>query len=157
LVTLGVSLGVRAAAKHGFSPSFQLTPLWGKTGSTGPEAYASRFAWAMARLEACPTELRLAPALSLEGCVAGEIGRLAANGSTSAVEQPSTVDRWWAAGGVALALHFSRGHWFARLDSLALFPFTRDRFVFRDPDQLVHQANALIYGANLGLGFQFGR
>ncbi|HYP87648.1 MAG TPA: hypothetical protein VEQ59_05835 [Polyangiaceae bacterium] len=157
LITLGVSLGVRSTHRHGLSPSFQLTPLWGKTGSTGPAASGGSFAWTMARFEACPTELRLAVGLAFEGCLAGEVGRLAANGSKSAVAAPTTVDRWWAAAGGALALHFNRGNWFARLDALGLFPFTRDRFVFRDPDRLVHQANALIYGANLGVGFQFGR
>jgi hypothetical protein len=157
LVTLGASLGARAAARRGFSPSFQLTPLWGKTGSTGPAASGGTFAWAMARLEACPTELRVLAPLTLEACVAGEIGRLSARGAEGQIAEPVTADRWWAAAGVTLALHFSLGRWFTRLGAHGLFPFTRDEFVFRDPDQTVHQAGGFTYGSSLSLGFEFGQ
>jgi hypothetical protein len=156
LVTWGVSLGARAARRAGFSPSFQLTPMWGKTGSTGPGVAEATFAWAMARLEACPTELRLVPVVSLEACGAAEVGRATARGAAAAVE-PVAADRWWAAAGANLALHLSFGHFFSRLEVQALFPVTRDQFVFHEPERRVHQAGVLVYGTSLGLGFELGR
>jgi hypothetical protein len=156
LVTWGVSLGARSAVRSGFSPSFQLTPMWGKTGSTGPAAPDGTFAWAMARLAACPAELRPVPALSLEACAAGEVGRVAARGDAPTVE-PVAVDRWWLAAGANLALHFSLGSLFGRVETQALFPATRDQFVFHDPDRRIHQAGVLVYGASLGVGVELGR
>jgi hypothetical protein len=157
LVTLGASLGARAAVRRRFSPSFQLTALWGQTGTTGPSAASGTFAWAIARLEACPTQLRVATPLTLEACLAAEAGRLSARGAEGQIDEPVTADRWWVAAGVAFALHFNAGRWFTRLGTQALFPATRDEFVFRNPDQSVHQAGILTYGANLGLGFEFGQ
>jgi hypothetical protein len=157
LITLGASLGARAAERRGFSPSFQLTALWGKTGVTGPSAPDGAFAWAMARLEACPVQLPLATPLALEACLAGEVGRLSARGAEDQIDEPVTADRWWAAGGVAVSLHFSSGRWFLRLGTQAIFPATRDKFVFRDPDRTVHQASWLSYGASAGFGFELGQ
>jgi hypothetical protein len=157
LITLGGSLGARAAVRRGFSPSFQLTPLWGKTGATGPSASRGDFSWAMARLEACPAHLNLAAPLQLEACVAAEAGRLSARGADGQVAAPVTADRWWVAAGVTASLHFRIDRWFARLGTQLLFPATRDEFVFRDPDHTVHQAGRVVYGSSLGLGFEFGQ
>ena len=156
LVTFGLSLGVRTFSKGAFSPSLQLTPLWGRTGTTGPSATGGSFAWALARLEACPTQLPLAPSLELVPCAAAEAGQLSARGSAPQIEAVS-ADRWWFAGGVTLSLHLTLGHWFARLGAQGLFPATRDDFVFLRPEQDVHQASAFVYGATLGLGFELGR
>lgn len=157
LITLGASLGARAAVRRGFSPTFQLTALWGKTGSTGPSAPDGTFAWALARLEACPAQLSLASLLALEACLVGEVGRLSARGAEGQIDEPVTANRWWVAGGAAFSLHFSAGRWFTRLGAHALFPATRDKFEFRNPDRTVHQAGLLAYGANVGLGFEFGQ
>ena len=157
LVTLGVTLGVSAAVRRGFSPSFQLTPLWGKTGSTGPSATEGDFSWAMARLEACPTRFLLVTSLALEPCLAAEVGRLSARGAEEQIAEPTTVQRSWAAAGATLSLHFSQGRWFSRLGAHALVPATRDEFVFRNPDRSVHQASAIVLGGNLSLGIELGR
>jgi hypothetical protein len=155
LVTFGLALGARLHVSRGLSPSLQLTPFWGKTGSTGPSAAGGSFAWTMARLEACPTQFQLAASLALAGCAAAEAGRLSARGSANQII-PVTAERWWFAAGVTASLHFTLGHWFTRLGAQALFPATRDDFVFRDPNQHIHEASAVVYGASLGLGFQFG-
>jgi hypothetical protein len=156
LVTLGLSLGAQTRTSNGLSPSLQLTPLWGKTGSTGPGASGGSFAWAMARLEACPTLFQVARSLALVPCAAGEVGRLSARGSASNIV-PVTAERWWVAAGITAALHLHQGSWFARLGAYALFPAIRDKFVFHDPDQDIHRPSALVSGASLGLGFEFGR
>jgi hypothetical protein len=156
LITFGVSLGARAAVTQRLSPSLQLTPLWGKTGSTGPSASGGTFAWAMARLEACPTSFALTEWLSFDPCLSGELGRLVATAKASETVVPVTAERWWAAGGVALALHASRGRWFARLELRGLLPATRDTFVLRDPDLRVHQPSSPLLGTSLGFGAQFG-
>lgn len=156
LVTFGLSLGARLHTKSGLWPSLQLTPLWGKTGRTGPAAPGGTFAWAMARLEACPTELQLAAPLAMAACAAGELGRLSARGSASNVT-PVAAERWWLAAGGSVALHFRQGPWFARLGAQLLFPTIRDEFVFYDPERSIHRPSVLTYGANLGLGFELGQ
>jgi hypothetical protein len=157
LVTFGLSLGARATLSRLFSSSLQLTPLWGKTGVTGPSTTPGSFAWALARLEACPANVWLARWLSFEPCLSAELGRLAAAGSEAANLVPEPVERWWGGGGAALALHASRGHWFARLETHGLFPATRDQFVVQNPYRQVHRPSSFAYGLSLGIGAQFGR
>jgi hypothetical protein len=154
LVAFGLSLGVRSV-RPGFSPGLQLTPLWGKTGTTGPHATKGTFAWAIGRLEGCPLQLSLAPPLRFEPCVAAELGALSARGASDDVV-PVSVDRWWLAAGATLSLHLSLGSWFARLGGSAMLPLTRDEFVFHDPDRTIHRASPVVAGGSLGLGFQFG-
>jgi hypothetical protein len=153
---VGLSLGARLRTQELFSPGLQLTPLWGKTGSTGPSAPSGSFAWALARLEACPTPVRLAAPLVLDPCVAGEVGRLTARGADGVIDVPVTAERWWASAGATLSLHLSGRFWFARLGGLALFPATRDEFVFHDPDRSIHKAGVVVWGASLAAGFQLG-
>lgn len=153
---LGFSLGARPA-EGGFSPSVQLTPMWGKTGTTGPSASGGTFSWTLARLEGCPARVRLADSLNLEPCALVEVGRLAARGAEDKIAVSVPADRWWLAGGIALALHVSVAHWFLRLEGQGLMPATRDEFVFRDPDQRVHQASPVVAGASLGVGFELGQ
>jgi hypothetical protein len=154
LVAVGLSLGARSV-RPGFSPGFQLTPLWGKTGTTGPDASGGTFAWAMGRLEGCPLRVALAPPLSFEPCVAAELGAVSAGGASQGIV-PVIVDRWWLAAGATWSLHLGLGSWFVRLGGSAMFPLTRDEFVFHDPDRSIHQASPVVVGGTLGLGFQFG-
>lgn len=154
LVAVGLSLGARSP-KNGLSPGFQLTPLWGGTGETGPAAAGGAFSWATGRLEGCPLRLALAQPLSFEPCLAAEIGRVSARG-TEAEITPVSVERWWFAAGATFSLHFTRGSWFARGGALLLVPATRDEFVFRAPDRSIHQASPVLVGGSLALGFQFG-
>jgi hypothetical protein len=150
----GFSLGVRREGS-GWSPGFQLTPLWSKTGTTGPQAPGGAFSWALGRLEGCPLQFALTSQLAFEPCAALEIGRLWATGAASGVT-PVSADRWWLAAGVSPSLHLRWGSWFARLGGLVLLPATRDEFVFHDPERSIHQPSAIVAGASLGLGFQFG-
>lgn len=154
LVVAGLSLGVRGA-RRGFAPGFQLTPMWGKTGTTGPETAGGSFSWAIARLEACPTRFELVRGLTFEPCAAAELGSLSARGAGVGIT-PDPVERWWFAAGATLSLHLRLGSWFARLTALGLLPVTRDEFVFHDPNRIIHQANFVVAGGGLGLGFQFG-
>jgi hypothetical protein len=154
LVAVGLILGARAV-RPGFSPGFQLTPAWGKTGTTGPAAAGGSFSWAIARLEACPVRLALARPLTLEPCAAAELGRVSARGESTGIV-PVNAERWWFAAGATLSLHVSFGAGFARLGTLVLFPATRYEFVFRDPDRTIDQADVVSVGGTLGLGFQFG-
>jgi hypothetical protein len=150
-----LSLGARRL-RAGLSPGLQLSALWGKTGTTGPSAESGTFAWALGRLEACPLQLRLGASSTLEPCAAAEVGRLSARGAEQQVDQPVTADRWWFAPGATVAVHVGLGNFFLRFGALGLIPVTRDEFVFRDPDRTIHRASPVVYGANLGVGFQFG-
>jgi hypothetical protein len=152
----GLALGVRRVTSRPFSPSLQLTPLWGKTGVTGPKTTAGEFAWAMGRLEGCPVSARLSDYARLDPCAALEVGRLTARGADGQVAVPVPVERWWLAPGASVSLHLGFSGWFVRLSGMALFPATRDEFVFLEPDRRVHQASPVIAGGSLGLGFQLG-
>ena len=155
LMSLGLALGARRLAS-GLSPGLQLTALWAKTGTTGPSAADGSFAWALGRLEVCPLQLQLDARLVLEPCAAAEAGRLSARGAETQVAEPVTVERWWFAAGATVSLHVTLRYLFFRFAVLGLAPATRDDFVFRAPDRSVHQASPFVYGASLGLGFQFG-
>lgn len=154
LVTLGVTLGVRTA-RRGWSPGVQLTPLWGKTGTTGPTAALGTFTWAMARLEGCPAVVALAANLSLEPCLAAELGRLSARGADGAVAVPTTRKLLWASFGATLSLQWSGKGWFSRAGALLLYPATRYELVFSAPDRLVYQPGVAL-GGTIALGFRFG-
>lgn len=152
----GLALGVRRITARPFSPSLQLTPLWGKTGVTGPKTSAGEFAWAMGRLEGCPVSAVLSDHARLDPCAALEVGRLTARGAEAQVAVPVPVERWWLAPGATVSLHLGFSGWFVRLSGMALFPVTRDEFVFLEPDRRVHQASPIVAGGSLGLGFQLG-
>jgi hypothetical protein len=100
--------------------------------------------------------LELALRLSLDPCLAAEVGRLSARGADGAVETPVTAERWWAAFGATLSLQWTSKLWFARGGGLLLFPVTRDQLVFRAPDRLVHRPKAALVGGTLSFGFRFG-
>lgn len=156
LLFIGGSLGfrVKKTPSSFWAPALELTPMWARTGSTGPQVQAARFTWTMARLTACPTAVSLATDLSLLPCAAGEVGRLSAKGSDDAITFPGTLDRWWAAAGVAVGLHYGRSPWYAEAQVVGLTPITRDEFVYRNPDSVVHQAAVFLPGAMISLGFE---
>lgn len=154
----GLSLGVRRLGSSPLSPSLQLTPLWGKTGVSGPASPTGEFSWAIGRLEACPASFRLASLSRLDPCAAAELGQLSARSVDSAVAVPGAAERWWAAAGATLSLHVDLGdRFFVRLGGVALFPVTRDEFVFDEPVRRVHRARAISLGGQLGIGFQLGQ
>jgi hypothetical protein len=150
----GLALGGRAVTGTALSPSLQLTPLWGKTGVTGPLASGGEFAWAVGRLEGCPVSLVLSASARLDPCLALEVGRLTARGAD--VDVPVSAERWWVAPGTTLSLHLGFRGWFVRAGGMALFPATRDEFVFRQPNRTVHQADPGIFGVNVSFGIQLG-
>jgi hypothetical protein len=156
LLLVGATLGFRVHEPRSsfWAPAVELAPLWGQTGSTGPQVQAAQFTWVMARLSACPTALSLAARLSLLPCAAGEFGRLSAKGSPSAIASPGSVERWWAAAGVALSLHYAPRPWFAEAQVVSLTPITRDEFFYRDPDSVVHQARVFLPSLLVSLGLE---
>lgn len=153
---IGAGAGLRVLDQRLFAPSLQLTPLWGKTGVTGPTTSKGEFTWALGRLELCPVSVRLSAPVRLDPCAALEVGRLTARGTNASVEVPVTAGRWWVAPGATLSLHASFDGWFVRAGAVLLFPATRDEFVFREPTQSIHQASPVVVGGSLGLGFQLG-
>jgi hypothetical protein len=153
---VGLSLGFRLNSARPVTPSLQLTPLFGTTGTTGPTSALGEFSWSIARVEGCPLSFPLAAHLRLEPCAALDLGRLSALGRTDAIAVPLTKNRWWVAPGTTLSLHLGYVGWFARLGVLVLFPVTRDEFVFSQPNRTVHQADSVVLGASLALGFQWG-
>ncbi|HVY25903.1 MAG TPA: hypothetical protein VHB79_05100 [Polyangiaceae bacterium] len=152
---VGLSAGLRGVRERLLSPSLQLTAAWGKTGVTGPAGSPGEFTWALGRLELCPLSVSLSEPLRLDPCAALEVGRLTARGADTSVV-PVTAERWWVAPGATVSLHAHFDSWFVRAGASALFPATRDEFVFREPNRSVHQASPVVVGVSLALGIQFG-
>jgi hypothetical protein len=109
----------------------------------------------MGRLEGCPVLVPLAARLSLEPCLAAELGRLSARGAEGAVEVPTTAERWWASFGATLSVQWSGKRWFGRAGALLFYPASRYRLVFSAPERLVYQPGLAI-GGTIALGFRFG-
>jgi hypothetical protein len=109
----------------------------------------------MARLEGCPTLVPLAANLSLEPCLAAELGRLSARGAEGAVAVSTKRKLLWASFGATLSLQWSGKGWFSRAGALLLYPATRYRLVFGAPERLVHQPG-LAVGGTIAIGFRFG-
>ena len=151
---VGLSAGLRRI-RSGISPALQLSALWGKTGTTGPEADEGAFGWALGRAEACPLQLRLSAGFAFEPCLTVEAGQLTARGDDDQVAEPETARRLWLAAGSTLSLHWQQDHVFLRGAGLVLVPATRDEFVFSDPDRSVHQAGPVLAGVTIGVGFQW--
>ena len=147
-------LGVRSTRSDWFAPLLQLTPLWARTGTTGPESSSATFAWTLVRLDACPAHLKLSSLFALVPCVSGEAGRVSAQGRSGSVDVPDEAVRPWAALGPSLALRFNPKPWFGTLAGSALAPFTRDEFVFLEPRQPIHEVPAVVYGGLLGVGVE---
>jgi len=154
LVALGAVLGARWDRPGWFAPTAQLIPLWGETGTTGPESVDASFTWLLLRLDACPTRLELAPQLSLAPCATGEAGRVVAQARPESVAVAEEATRPWAAAGLSLGLRWTADRWFLALAGSGLLPFVRDEFVFLNPRLPVHRAPAVIYSGTLGAGVE---
>jgi hypothetical protein len=90
---VGLSVGFRLNTREPVAPSFQLTPRFGTTGTTGPKSDSGEFSWSVATVEGCPLSFPLAAHLRLDPCAALEAGRLTAVGNTDAVAVPQTKNR----------------------------------------------------------------
>lgn len=152
LVTLGAVLGLDAKRRGWLSPLAQLTPLWAKTGTTGPRSPHATFAWALLRVDACPTRLALGSGLMLFPCASGEAGQVSASGRDDSVDVPESRTRAWVALGPSLSLRFEADRWFFALSGGALAPLTRDEFVFEGPTVRIHEVPAVVFGGLLGVG-----
>ncbi|HLV66349.1 MAG TPA: hypothetical protein VKY73_11085, partial [Polyangiaceae bacterium] len=93
-------------------------------------------------------DLRIAPCLAFESGVVSAVG--------SEIPNPSRRTRFWAAGQGLLKLEIAlSATWFLALEGGASLPFTRYRFVFRNPSTAIHDVptvtgvSALRIGASL--------
>ncbi len=136
-----------------------LTPavrLGFSTASADSAASAQGFArlhWTVARVDACPLELRLGAQGALRPCLSASGGVLSARGER--VDHPRAPDiPWWTMGGLlrgewnfsgSLALEADAG-----LDS----PLRRSRLYF-EPETRVYRAPAILTRITLGLALHF--
>jgi hypothetical protein len=115
-------------------------------------AYAS-FRFFFLRPEVCSVQLRLG-AFTAAPCIAVDLGMVSASGSS--IETPRDDERFWAAGVVEGRLRYALSRtWFVQSDLGLVFPFTRHRYYFRDPDTPIYAVPALAAMGSAGLGVAF--
>jgi len=116
-------------------------------------AFAS-FRFFFLRPELCSVRLRIGAALAAVPCIAVDLGMVSAGGSN--IESPRSDERFWAAAAVEGRLRYAvSSTWFVQADLGLVFPFTRHRYYFRDPDTPIHAVPPLVATGTAGLGVAF--
>jgi hypothetical protein len=151
-IVAGALLGTRLETDSAFAPSLYLTPSWGKTGVTGPEAAEAEFSWFLVRIDACPVRFRASTSLAFWGCASAELGNVNAIGK--AIANPDEQDRLWADLGPGLRGRLALGSWFLDVGGGLLFTLRQYRFFFApdSPESTVHQTGPVVFGGTLALG-----
>jgi hypothetical protein len=88
-------------------------------------------------------------------CFGAELGAVVGRGAN--IAEPETSSRFWLALDASLRLRgYLSERWFLEASGGGVFPLTRYRFVFRDPDTPVHDVPVagLVFGAKLGVRFE---
>lgn len=152
LVTLGATLAARYDTWTWLSPTFYLTPLYAKTGVSGPATPLASFTWTTVLLEACPALARLASSVRVIGCAASHLGQTIVEGSPEVVPFPTREHRFWADLGLSVKLELRWRSWFTDLSAAGLVTLTRDEYVFTEPAASVHQVPNLAYSGLFALG-----
>jgi hypothetical protein len=119
------------------SIAFGLSVLAAETGVVSPAAEYADFRWTVLRLTGCPVSLGQAEGLSLRPCAMSDLGTLRGRGNGP--DQVYTETRFWASAGLGLRARWQIGsRAFVHAAGGALLSLTQDDFVFRNPDQTVH-------------------
>jgi hypothetical protein len=117
------------------------------------QAALASFRFFFLRPELCSVQLGLG-ALTAVPCIAVDLGLVSASGSS--IETPRDDERFWAAGVVEGRLRYAVSRaWFAQVDLGLVFPLTRHRYYFRDPDTPIHEIPPLAAMGSAGLGAAF--
>jgi hypothetical protein len=118
------------------------------------ESATSSFRFFFLRPELCSVRLRIAAPFAAVPCIGIDLGVVSASGSNIAT--PLGDDRFWATGALEVRLRYALSSmWFLQADLGLVFPLTRYRFVFRDPDTLIHAVPALAAMGNAGVGISW--
>jgi hypothetical protein len=116
-------------------------------------AFAS-FRFFVLRPELCSLQLRIGAALTAVPCIAVDLGLVSASGSS--IETPRDDERFWAAGVVEGRSRYAISRtWFAQVDLGLVFPLTRHRYYFRDPDTPIHEIPPITVMGSAGVGVAF--
>lgn len=134
--------------------SVRLSLTWQQAPETAVESAFSSFRFFYARPELCTARLRMIASLTAVPCLAVHLGLVSASGSRIAT--PLSDNRFWAAGEfVARLRHSMSSLWFLEAELGLVFPITRHRYFFRDPDILIHAVPPLVVMGSAGLGISF--
>ncbi len=108
--------------------------------------------WRTGFLELCPAHLTLPVHVSLEGCVAANVGQLTAE----ALDVPSArASRLWVDSGAVLGARWqAHRHVFVSVSTGLWYPIIRDR-IRMTPDRIASEAPPLGPSAGVGLGYRF--
>ena len=140
---------------RGALSSLGLSFTFVRSGSHSTNGATSSFDFATARPELCSIGLVVSNGLGVAPCFGAELGAVVGRGSNIAV--PETSSRFWLALDASLRLRgFVSERWFVEASGGGVFPLTRYRFVFRDPETPVHDVPVagLVFAAKLGVRFE---
>jgi hypothetical protein len=140
---------------HGFLSSFGLSLTFVRSDTHSTSGANASFDFATARPELCSMGLALSNGVGVAPCFGAELGAVVGRGSNIAV--PETSSRFWLALDASLRLRgFISERWFVEASGGGVFPLTRYRFVFRDPETPVHDVPVagLVFAAKLGVRWE---
>ncbi len=131
-----------------------LALTWVEALPTKVSGATADFRYLTVRPMLCPLTLPLSRAVSTSPCVGAELGAVVGSGSSIPVS--GTETRLWATGELSLRLDATiDGPWFAGVELGLVFPFSRYRFVFLDPEQSVYPVPAVAGAGGLHIGVRF--
>lgn len=142
---------VRAPHDGLVSPAFRLE--LGYSRSEILEDANAEWTWTVARVQACPLQLRLSEEWENQPCAAVEGGIVYGRGID--VAHPDDASRLWMAWGLTNGLIWRHGAALVELRAAVWAPSTRYQFVFRDPRIEVHEIPALTASVAIGGGLRF--
>jgi hypothetical protein len=153
---LAAGIGATFEDRRQATPSLALglSVLAAETGVVSPAAEHAEFRWTVLRMTGCPVRLGQADGLSVRPCAFSDLGTLRGRGEGP--DQVYTETRFWASAGLGLRASWEIGsRAFVHAAGGALLSLTQDDFVFRNPDQSVHEVPPLGATAEAGAGAYF--
>jgi hypothetical protein len=148
-------LEARLERSSPLAPSARLSLSGAASSSVDAPPGSATFRLLAAALDACPLEVRFAPALRATPCAFVELGVL--TGSGAGVDLPDVKSRRWVAlGGSARLTWILLGSLFLEAHGRLEAPLARDTFVLAAPERVVvHTVPAVLGSAELGVGVRW--
>jgi hypothetical protein len=117
------------------------------------ESASVTFDLAFVRPRLCARVGQPSHALRLASCLGAELGVLIARGED--LPYPRTERRTWAAAEASVRVQLDLSErWLAGFDAAGSLPFTRDNFLFEDPETPIYEVPVIGFAAGVKLGMR---
>ena len=155
VAVFGLGLGSRFDLQSdGYKFGGGVSVLTARTGLLGPDADASRYTWFAVRLDACPVVFELVDRVEVAPCGQADFGFLRGQG-VDVVDPETQTGPWLTLGGAGHLRWRPAQAFFINGSGYLHANLQRDRFVFREPFQVVHAVPAVSGGGLVSAGWHF--